>query len=81
MSDRETCLKVFSIHSRNAEINLLKEDYLTADEELTRGIDMLDDSDIFTKARKIRERGEIKFKKGEVKESERDFQVSEKLFN
>jgi hypothetical protein len=54
LSDRETCIKVFSIHSRNAEINLLKEDYLNADEELSRGIDMLDDSDVFTKAKKIR---------------------------
>jgi hypothetical protein len=32
LSDRETCLKVFSIHSKNAEINLQKEDYLNADE-------------------------------------------------
>lgn len=33
---------------------------------------MLDEHDIFTKAKKIRERGEIKFKKGEVKDSEKD---------
>lgn len=32
LNDRETCLKVFSIHSKNAEINLQKEDYLNADE-------------------------------------------------
>lgn len=38
LNDRETCLKVFSIHSKNAEINLHKEDYLNADEELTKGI-------------------------------------------
>lgn len=67
LNDRETCIKVFSIHSRNAEINLQKEDYLNADEEITKGIEMLEDSDIFNKAKKIRERGEIKFKKGEVK--------------
>ena len=46
---------------------MAKEDYLNADEELTKGIEMLDDSDIYNKAKKIRERGEIKFKKGEVK--------------
>jgi len=32
MNDREKCLKIFGIHSKNAEINLEKEDYLTADE-------------------------------------------------
>lgn len=42
---------------------------------------MLDDTDLFNKAKKIRERGEIKFKKGEVKEAERDFDISEKMFN
>ena len=31
LDDREKCLKVFSIHSKNAEISLDKEDYLTAD--------------------------------------------------
>jgi len=31
LNDRETCLKVFSIHSKNAEINIQKEDYLNAD--------------------------------------------------
>ena len=31
LNDREKCLKVFSIHSKNAEISLDKEDYLTAD--------------------------------------------------
>lgn len=31
LNDKETCLKVFSIHSKNAEINLAKEDYLNAD--------------------------------------------------
>lgn len=41
---------------------------------------MLDDNDIYNKAKKIRERGEIKFKKGEVKQAERDFDVSEKMF-
>ena len=66
-NDKETCLKVFSIHSKNAQINILKEDYLTADDELTKGIELLDESDIFSKAKKIRERGEIKFKKGEIK--------------
>lgn len=54
LNDRETCIKVFSIHSKNAEINLHKEDYLNADEEITKGIEMLDDSDIFNKAKKIR---------------------------
>ena len=41
LDDREKCLKVFSIHSKNAEISLDKEDYLTADEELTRAIEFL----------------------------------------
>lgn len=80
LNDRETCLKVFSIHSKNAEINLHKEDYLNADEELTKGIEMLDDSDIYNKAKKIRERGEVKFKKGEIKDAEKDFDASERLF-
>lgn len=31
LNDREMCLKVFSIHSKNAEISLDQEDYLTAD--------------------------------------------------
>lgn len=32
------------------------------------------------KAKKIRERGEIKFKKGEIKDAEKDFDLSEKMF-
>lgn len=64
LQDKETCLKIFSIHSKNAEINIEKEDYLNADDEITKSIELLDDSDLFTKAKKIRERGEIKFKKG-----------------
>lgn len=54
LNDKETCLKVFSIHSKNAEINILKQDYLNADGELTKGIEMLDDSDLYNKAKKIR---------------------------
>jgi len=30
---------------------------------------MLDDDDVYNKAKKIRERGEIKFKKGEIKDA------------
>jgi hypothetical protein len=41
---------------------------------------MLDEDDFYNKAKKIRERGEIRFKKGEVREAERDFSVSEKMF-
>lgn len=41
---------------------------------------MLDDDDIYNKAKKIRERGEIKFKKGEIKDAEKDFNISEKMF-
>lgn len=41
---------------------------------------MLDDNDLYNKAKKIRERGEVKFKKGEVKEAEKDFDISEKMF-
>ena len=55
---------MFSIHAKNAEICLEKEDFLNADDELTEGIDMLDDSDLFLKAKKLRQRGEIRFQKG-----------------
>ena len=48
---------MFSIHSKNAEISLDKEDYLTADEALTQAIEFLTDEDDFEKAKKIRERG------------------------
>jgi hypothetical protein len=30
-NDREKCMKIFSIHTKNAEISFEKEDYLTAD--------------------------------------------------
>ena len=39
--DREKCMKVFSIHSKNAEINLGNEDYLNADSEIENGIKYL----------------------------------------
>ena len=80
LDDREKCLKVFSIHSKNAEISLDKEDYLTADEELTRAIEFLTEDEDFEKANKIRERGEIKFKKGQIREAMKDFEVSELIF-
>jgi hypothetical protein len=67
------CLKVFSIHSKNAEICLEKEDYLYADDSLSDAIDLLGEEDLFEKGRKLRERGEIKFKKGEVINAEKDF--------
>ena len=67
------CLKVFSVHSKNAEISLEKEDYLEADDALTEAIEMLGDDNEFEKAKKIRERGEIKFKKGEIIQAEKDF--------
>lgn len=41
---------------------------------------MLGEDDLYNKAKKIRERGDIKFKKGEVKEAERDYDMSEKMF-
>lgn len=80
LNDKETCLKVFSIHSKNAEINIQKQDYLNADEELTKGLEMLDDDDTYNKAKKIRQRGDIKFKKGEIKDAEKDYDLSEKMF-
>ena len=80
LNDREKCLKVFSIHSKNAEISLDKEDYLTADEALTKAIELLTEDEEFEKGKKIRERGEIKFKKGEIREAERDFELSEHIF-
>ena len=64
LNDREKCLKVFGIHTKNAEISLDKEDYLTADEALREAIELLTDDDEFEKGVKIRQRGEIKFKKG-----------------
>lgn len=64
MADKEKCLKIFSIHSKNAEISLDKEDYLYADESVSEAIDLLDDDNLFEKGKKYRERGEIKFKKG-----------------
>lgn len=80
LNDREKCLKVFSIHSKNAEISLDQEDYLTADEAITNAIDMLPDDNEFEKAKKLRERGQIKFKKGEIIEAEKDFELSENIF-
>lgn len=41
ISDREKCLKVFSIHSKNAEISLDKEDYLDADQAITNALELL----------------------------------------
>jgi hypothetical protein len=34
-NDREKCMIVFSVHKKNAEISLEKEDYLSADDNLT----------------------------------------------
>ena len=45
---------MFSIHSKNAEISLEKEDYLLADDALTDAINMISDEDEFEKAKKIR---------------------------
>ena len=45
LNDREKCLKVFSIHSKNSEISFEKEDYLEADDSLTDAINMLADED------------------------------------
>ena len=41
---------------------------------------MLDDDDTYNKAKKIRQRGDIKFKKGEIKDAEKDYDLSEKMF-
>ena len=41
---------------------------------------MLPDEDDFERAKKIRERGEIKFKKGEIINAEKDFDMSERIF-
>ncbi len=37
---------------------------------------MLSDDNEFEKAKKLRERGEIKFKKGEIIDAEKDFELS-----
>ena len=47
---------------------------------MTQAIEFLTDEDDFEKAKKIRERGEIKFKKGEIREAMKDFEVSERIF-
>lgn len=78
--DREMCLKIFSIHYKNAQISLDNEDYLEADEDITNALELVPEDNIFEKAKKIEERGEIKFKKGQIKDSENDFEESEKLF-
>lgn len=36
-------MKVFGIHTVNAEINLEKEDFLTADESLEKALEMLEE--------------------------------------
>ena len=51
-----------------------------ADDALTDAINMLPDEDDFERAKKIRERGEIKFKKGEIINAEKDFDMSERIF-
>ena len=53
-NDKETCLKVFSIHSKNAEISLEKEDYLDADKALNQAIDMIPSGNEYEKAKKLR---------------------------
>ncbi len=57
INDREKCLKVFSIHSKNAEISLDQQDYLTADDAITNAIQLLADDNEFEKAKKLRDRG------------------------
>lgn len=80
LHDRETCLKVFSIHLKNAEITLAKEDFLQADEQLSKAIELLDDTHLFEKGKKLRQRGEIRFKKGEILNAEDDLQESVATF-
>ena len=77
MKDHEKCMKVFSIHSKNAEISLEKEDYLDADLALTKALEILAEENDLERAKKMRERGDIKFKKGEIKDAETDFHRSE----
>ena len=36
-------MKVFGIHSRNAELNLENEDFLTADENLEKALNILEE--------------------------------------
>lgn len=42
---------------------------MTADESITQAIHLLGSEEGFEKGRKLRERGEIKFKKGEIIEA------------
>ena len=51
-----------------------------ADDALTDAINMLPDEDDFERAKKIRERAESKFKKGEIINAEKDFDMSERIF-
>ena len=53
-NDHEKCMKVFSIHSKNAEISLEKEDYLDADKALNQAIDMIPSGNEYEKAKKLR---------------------------
>ena len=50
-----------------------------ADEALSEAIELLDDENLFEKGNRYRERGEIKFKKGEIINAEKDFEKSEKI--
>lgn len=53
---------------------------MTADESITKAIELLPQEPSFPQAQKFRERGEIKFKKGEIIEAEKDFNKSEEIF-
>ena len=80
--DKEKCMKVCSIHTKVAKIKLDKEDFLTAEDHITKALELLPkEEQTFEKAEKFRQRGEIRFKKGDVVNSERDFSKSEKALS
>ena len=81
-------MKVLGIHAKNAEIDMENEDYLKADKEIENGMKYLDDrekeevseDDLLKEGKIVRDRGEIKFKKGEICNAESDFDESEQIF-
>ena len=80
--DKEKCMKVCSIHTKVAQIKLDKEDFLTAEDHLSRALTLLPTNEVtFEKAEKLRERGEIRFKKGDVVNAQKDFTKSEKTLH
>lgn len=74
-------MKVCSVHTKVAKIKLDKEDFLTAEDHITEAVNLLPDEPTFEKAIKYRERGQIRFKKGDVVNAEKDFAKSQRILD